>query len=60
MYVAATTGARYYQYVLGVPNIYEPVTFDIKEENNQPEIISSNFAGANSRLLNCLLMRGLS
>lgn len=44
--------AIYYRYILVVPNLGNSIIFNIKEENDQPEVIGSNYAAENSTQLN--------
>ena len=53
MYIVSID-AVYYRYILAVPNLGNSIIFDIKEENDQPEVIGSNYAG-NCTQLNCKL-----
>lgn len=39
-------------YILVVPNLGNSVIFNMKEENDQPEVIGSNYAAENSTQLN--------
>jgi hypothetical protein len=43
--------AIYYRYILVLPNLGNSI-FNIKEENDQPEVIGSNYAAENSTQLN--------
>ena len=51
MYIVSID-AIYYRYILVIPNLGSPITFNIKEENDQPEVIGSNCAAENSTQLN--------
>lgn len=39
-------------YILVVPNLGNSIIFNMKEENDQPEVIGSNYAAENSIQLN--------
>lgn len=39
-------------YILVVPNLGNSIIFNMKEENDQPEVIGSNYAAENSTQLN--------
>lgn len=51
MYIVSID-AIYYRYILAVPNLGNSILFNIKEENDQPEVIGSNYAAENSTQLN--------
>ncbi|MCC2647571.1 MAG: hypothetical protein K0S67_1806 [Nitrososphaeraceae archaeon] len=51
MYIVSID-AIYYRYILAVPNLGNSILFNIKEENDQPEVIGSNYAAGNSTQLN--------
>ena len=51
MYIVSID-AIYYRYTLAVPNLGNSILFNIKEENDQPEVIDSNYAAGNSIQLN--------
>ena len=52
MYIVSID-AIYYRYILVmVPNLGNSIIFNIKEENDQPEVIGSNYAAENSTQLN--------
>jgi hypothetical protein len=50
MYIVSID-AIYYRYILAVPNLGNSIIFNIKEENDQPEVIGSNYAAENSNNL---------
>lgn len=39
-------------YILVVPNLGNSIIFNMKEENDQPKVIGSNYAAENSTQLN--------
>jgi hypothetical protein len=51
MYIVSID-AIYYRYILVLPNLGNSIIFNIKEENDQPEVIGSNYAAENSTQLN--------
>jgi hypothetical protein len=51
MYIVSID-AIYYRYILAVPNLGNSILFNIKEENDQPEVIGSNYAAGNNIQLN--------
>jgi hypothetical protein len=51
MYIVSID-AIYYRYTLAVPNLGNSILFNIKEENDQPGVIGSNYAAGNSTQLN--------
>jgi hypothetical protein len=55
MYIVSID-AIYYRYILAVPNLGNSILFNIKEENDQPEVIGSNYAAGNSIQLNRMLI----
>lgn len=55
MYIVSIDGIYYryiYIYILVVPNLGNSIIFNMKEENDQPEVIGSNYAAENSTQLN--------
>lgn len=51
MYIVSID-AVYYRYISAVPNLGNSIIFNIKEENDQPEIIGSNYATGNCTQFN--------
>ena len=50
MYIVSID-AIYYRYILAVPTLGNSILFNIKEENDQPDVIGSNYAAKNNKQL---------
>ena len=50
MYIVSID-AIYYRYILAVPNLGNSILFNIREENDQPDVIASNYAAKNNKQL---------
>jgi hypothetical protein len=48
MYIVSID-AIYYRYILAVPTLGNSILFNIKEENDQPDVIGSNYAAKNNK-----------